>query len=65
MTENRKEKIRIPVGGTDLNILENGSNSLNHTFTLNGLNYTGTEGHDKKAPSRGGVMTIPLLLIMW
>ena len=63
MTENRKEKIRP--AGADLNFLENGSSSLNHTSTVGGLNYIGTEGNERKVQSRVGVMTIPLLLIMW
>ena len=52
-------------GPIDLNALETGS-SLTHThsFTVNGLNYSGTENDAKKVHPTN-VTTIPLLLILW
>lgn len=57
-------KNRLPSSGADLTSLENGSNNLNDALTANGLSYTGSENNAKKVLSQG-ILTIPILLIMW
>ena len=59
-----REKTRGSQGQLDLNLLENGSSNLNHSFTVNGLNYAKAENLDRKVQSRS-VFAIPILILIW
>ena len=59
-----REKTRGSQSQLDLNLLENGSSNLSHSFTVNGLNFAETENLDRKVQSRS-VLAIPTLVAIW
>lgn len=48
----------------DLHSLENGASKLNHSFTVNGLNYSESENIDGKVKSKGALV-VPFLIAVW
>lgn len=59
-----KEKGRSSSNPLDLHSLENGASKLNHSFTVNGLNYSESENPDRKVQSKGALV-IPFLIAVW
>ena len=59
-----RDKTRGSQSQLDLNLLENGSSNLSHSFTVNGLNFAETENLDRKVQSRS-VLAIPFLVAIW
>jgi hypothetical protein len=59
-----KDKGRSSSNTLDLHSLENGASKLNHSFTVNGLNYSESENPDRKVQSKGAFV-IPFLIAVW